>query len=181
MIRALLLFFAGLSGLLITSCNEPSPESYFSIAVLNCNSVHGFAAHGLQRELENPSMKMTGGDQNNFSPMKRKEILDNKIQNIDANLACLKQLKETTETRELISASKALYEYVLPVYENEYRELVRLYDDEASAESISSYAQLIHHRYYAGYVELIDKLVDAGKPFAEKHHIDVNWDVRTSP
>ena len=178
----LLLFLVTASfSFVMLSCDDRSPENCFNIAVLNCNIMHGFANIGLQRELESPSLKRASGDKNNFPPVKRKDILDDKIQHIESNLTSLKQLKETAETAELINASKALYEYVLPVYQHEYRELVRLYDDEASAESISSYAQSIHNRHYAVYVELIDKLIDAGMPFAEKHNIDVNWDVRTSP
>jgi len=175
------LFLVACSGLALISCDSSSPENYFNTAVLSCNTTHGFASTGLQRELESPAVKMKDDDKNSFSPMKRKEVLDDKIQAITANLARLKHLKETADTRELINASVTLYEYVLPVYENEYRELARLYDDEASAESIVSYTQLIHDKYYSGYIELMDKLIDAGKPFAEKHNIKVNWDVRTSP
>jgi len=178
--KPVLLFLAAFSTMFI-SCNKLSPENYFNITVLNCNMIHGFAGNGLLREFESPSVKMVGNDKDSYSPMKRKDILDDRIQTITSNLTRVKQLNETAETKEIIAASEELYEYVLPVYENEYRELTRLYDDEASEESITSYAQLIHDKYYAGYAELLNKLIAAGKSFAEKHNIPVNWDVHTSP
>lgn len=162
------------------SCNKSSPENYFNIAVLNCNVMRGFAGNGLEREFESPSMKMAGDDKNDYSPMTRKEILNDRIQTITFNLSRLNQLYETSETREIIAASAVLYGYVLPVYENEYRELARLYDDEASEESITSYVQLIHDKYYAGYAELMNKLIAAGLTYAKKHNIRVNWDVHSS-
>lgn len=143
--------------------------------------MHGFAGTGLQREMETPSVKMIDGDKDKFAPMKRKEIIDDRIQTLEANQEKLKGLKETDDARDILKASSALYMYVLPVYKNEYRELARLYDGNASRENIESYTQSISDKYYAGYEKRFQKVTDAGKAFAEKHGIKVNWDVQTSP
>jgi hypothetical protein len=163
------------------ACNSASPETYFGIAVLNCNMMHGFAGTSLQRELESPSVKMVDGNIDNVAPMKRKEIIDNKIEILETNLAKLKALKKTDDTRYMLEASVALYDYVLPVYKNEYRELARLYDENSSTENVHTFAQSISDKYYSTYLQLFEKLTKAGKKFAEKHAINVNWDVRTSP
>ncbi len=166
---------------LFTACNNFSPEKNFDTAVLGCNMLYGFASDGFQHELESPSVRMINGDKDKFAPMKRKEVLNDKIEIITDHFNRLKQLKETSDNREILAASRALHEYVLPVYENEYRELARLYDDGASDEVIHGYARSIHDKYYLSYTQLYDKLIAAGKVYAAKHHINVTWDVQMSP
>ncbi len=163
------------------ACNNVTPEKYFDIAVLNCNRLHGFAGTGMQRELESPSVKMINGDKDKFAPMKRKEVIDEKIQFIEENREKLKQLNETEDTRNILQASTALYDYVLPVYKNEYRQLAALYDENAPREKIDLLAKLISDKHYPNYAQMFDKLTAAGKSFAAKHHINVQWDIQTSP
>lgn len=163
------------------ACNSASPGEYFDIAILNCNMMQGFAGTGLQRELESPSVKMIDGNKDQFATMKRKEIINDKIQTLGTNQEKLKTMKETGDTRDILKTSAALYDYVLPVYKNEYSELARLYDENASKESIDQYAQAISDKYYTGYEKRLQKLTEAGKAFAGKNNIKVNWDVRTSP
>ena len=176
----LLVFIACCYGF-FTACNTITPENYFDIAVLNCNMMHGFAGEGLQRELENPTVKLVEGTKDQTAPMKRKEIIDSKIQFIAPNLEKIKHLKQTDDTRDMLQASLSLYEYVLPVYKNEYQQLAKLYDDGASKEQIQSFGQSIHDKYYSGFEELFNKLTAVAKPYAERHNIKVNWDINTSP
>src|SRR5215813_10863966 len=79
----------------LAGCASSSPENYFNRAVLSCNMMNGFASDGLQRELESPSVQMIDGDINKSAPMKRKEVVDNKIEIIKDNFDKLKQLSET--------------------------------------------------------------------------------------
>lgn len=165
----------------VLSCNSPSPEKYFTTVVLNTNLMHGFAGAALNMQLESPSVKMVGNDPNKTEPMKRKEIIDTKIQQLEEAFENVNSLKETEDSKGILDASKALFNYVLPVYKNEYTQLAKLYDDGAAAESIQSFTQSIGDKHHAKFVELHDKLTEAGKAFATKHNINVQWDVRTSP
>jgi hypothetical protein len=166
---------------LFTSCNTATPENYFDIAVLNSNMIAGFANEGLQRELDNPTVKLVEGTKDQTIPMKRKEIIDSKIQFIEPNLEKIKQLKQTDDTKDMLQASLALYEYVLPVYKNEYQQLAELYDEGAPGDQIQSLEQSISNKYFPKFQELFNNLVIAGKTYAEKHDIKVNWDIHTSP
>ena len=163
------------------ACTNSSPEHIFNTAVLSCNTIYDFASEGLLRQLESPSVRMINGDINNVAPMKRKEVIDDKIQSIIDYYDKLKKLKERADSKEVIGASRSLYEYVLPVYKKEYMELARLYDGGAAKESIASYAQGIQDKYYPGFATLFDKMTAAGKLYAKKHNINVQWDVQTSP
>jgi hypothetical protein len=160
---------------LLTDCNTASPEKYFDIAVLNCNMMMGFANDGMQRELDQPPVKLAEGSKDKTVSLERKEVIDGKIQFLEENLEKLKQLKETADTKELLQASLALHEYVLPVYKTGYLQLAKLYDGEAPKESIHSTVQAIHDKYFFRFDELFNRLTAIGKPYAERHNIKVNW------
>ncbi|CAN5719085.1 hypothetical protein BH10BAC2_BH10BAC2_17670 [soil metagenome] len=166
---------------LFTACTSGSPEDYFDIAVLNCNMMHGFASEGLQRELDDPTVKLVEGTTDQTIAMKRKEIIESKIETIETNFEKVKQLKQTEETKELLQSSIALYEHVLPVYKNEYQQLARLYDEAAPKDQIQSMEQQIEDKYYVNFETLFNKLTAAAKPYAAKNNIEVKWDVSTSP
>lgn len=170
-----LLAAAILSGCLLnTGCNTVSSEKYFDIAVLNSNMLVGFANTGQLRELESPSVKMSG-DGSQTIAMKRNEVIDDKIKFIEANLEKLKDLKVTTDTKDMVETSLALHEYILPVYKKDYQQLARLYDDGASKEKIELQAQQINEKYYPHFDELYRKLIAVGKLYAEEKGIKVNW------
>ena len=85
------------------------------------------------------------------------------------------------DTRDILQASVALYEFVLPVYKTEYQQLARLYDEGAAREEIDSLAQAIETKYRSDFEKLSDRLAAASKPYAARHGIKVNWGVSTEP
>ena len=167
--------------LFLVSCDTATPENYFDRAVLNCNLIHGFAGSGLRRELESPSVKLSETGNGETIPMKRKEVIDNAITSLETNFEKVKKLKETDDTRDILQASVALYEFVLPVYKTEYQQLARLHDEGAAREEIDSLARSIGTRYRSDFEKLSDRLTAAGKPYAARHGIKVNWGVSTEP
>src|SRR5690242_10566717 len=118
----------------LVSCEMATPENYFDRAVLNCNLMHGFAGSGLRRQLESPSVKLAESGNGETVPMKRKEVIDSAITSLETNFEKVKKLKETDDARDILKASIALYEYVLPVYKTEYQQLAKLYDEGAPRE-----------------------------------------------
>jgi hypothetical protein len=176
-------FFLLASGLsiLLSACNTATPENYFDRAVLNGNMMVGFASERLQRELDQPTVKLVEGTKDQTAPMKRKEIIENKINFLDQAYAKIKNLDETEDTKEMLHASVALYDYVLPVYKTEYLQLAKLYDDGASRKQLTLLSKNISEQYFAGFEALFNKLTDAGKPYAARHNIKVNWGIKTSP
>lgn len=157
---------------LLIACHTATPEKYFDVAVLNSNMVIGFANNGQLRELESPSAKLVEGK---TVSMQRKEVLDAKIQYLDQSFSKVRALKETDDTKDILQASLALYNYVLPVYKNEYTQLAGLYDKAAPTQEILSLSQLIHDKYAAQFSLLYNTLIGHGKRYAEKHGIQVNW------
>ena len=164
---------------LLVSCDLATPEDYFGVAVLSCNVMHGFAGGGLERRLESPSIKLNKNGEE--VSMTRKEIIDAEIQNLEGYFARLKRFKQTDDNRDMLQASLALYEYVLPVYKNDYQQLAKLYDEGAPREQIESLVSSIQTKYRPGFETRFDRLTVAGKPFAERHQMKVKWDVSTEP
>jgi hypothetical protein len=166
---------------LLAACNMATPKDYFDTAVLNVNSVAGFAGQGLQYELDNPSAKLVEGTKDQTELMKRTEIIDDKIKYIESSYHDIKELKQTDDTKNMLQASLNLYEYVLPVYKNEYVQLAKLYDANAPKEQIQAFEKSIYEKYFPKFSELHDNLTKEGKSYAQKNNINVNWDVHTSP
>jgi len=166
---------------ILASCDDASPKTCFDRAVLNTNMIADFASRGLLRQLESPSVKLTDVKTLATAPMKRKEVIDDKIAFVGQSLEKVRKLRQTDDTRDIVQASIALHEYVLPVYRNEYQQLAKLYDDGAAKEAMEALASAITVKYRAGFETLSDRLTTAGKAYAARHDIKVVWDVRTSP
>ena len=166
---------------LLAGCDDTSPQTAFDRAVLNTNMISDFASKGLLRQLESPSIKLTDAKTGASAPMKRKEVIDDKIAFVEQSLAKVRKLSQTGDAKDIVQASIALHEYVLPVYRNEYQQLAKLYDDGDAKAEIDALASAITAKYGAGFAALSDRLTTAGKAYASQHDIKVKWDVRTSP
>jgi hypothetical protein len=166
---------------LVASCDPATPNDYFGRAVLNLNMFHDFAGARMDGELKQPSMRLADGGGKEVVQMTRKEVVDDKVEFAEASYEKVRKLKETEETREMLQASKAVYEYILPVYRNEYRELAKLYDNKAPQTEIDVLSGNIRQKYADGFRTRMDAVVTAAKPYAERHGLKVQWDVRTSP
>jgi hypothetical protein len=161
--------------LVLASCNNASPENYFDEAVLNVNLITPFGGLAALNSLAHPSVKLVPGTKDQTTPMTRKEIVEDQIQRVEANLTKIKALPDGEETRDMVQTSIKLHEFVLPVYKTEYRQLAKLYDEGGSQQERMSTAREIDSKYLGGYQALFSRLVELGKAYAEKHHIKVEW------
>jgi hypothetical protein len=166
--------------LALLSCSSNTPQQYFEKAALNCNFLNGFAGYEVKRELATPSEKLVDEKTMKMAPVTRVEMVKEKLQTVEANFAKVKSLAVTEDTREMLAASTALYEYVLPVYKNEYAQLAALYDDAAAADKIEAMEKSIIEKYQAKFLELYNRVLTTGKTFAAKHNISVR-EINTTP
>lgn len=164
----------------LVSCNSNTPEQYFGKAVLNCNFLYGFAGYELQRDLATPSEKLVNEKTLATAPMKRVEIVKNKLETVESNFEKVKSLPVTDDTKEMLNASIALYEYVIPVYKNEYQQLATLYDNGAASEKIAAMEKSMTDTYESKFLQLYNVVLTTGKAYASKHGIEVR-EVNPSP
>lgn len=158
---------------MLFSCSSNTPQDYFNTAVLNCNLLYGFAGNGMQRELASPSVKLTDEKTGATAPMTRAEVIKDKLLTAESNFEKVKGLSVTDDTKEMLTASIALYEYILPVYKNEYQQLAALYDAGASPEKIEAAEKNITDTYEAKFLKLHNDVLAAGKVYATKNGIQV--------
>jgi hypothetical protein len=165
-------------GSFLFSCNFTTPENYFDEAVLNVNLITPFGGQAVLNSFAHPSVKLVPGTKDQTTPMTRREIVENQIQNVEANLSKIKALPDSEETRDMVQTSIRLHELVLPVYKTEYRELAKLYDEGGSGRNRLLKAQEIDTKYLANYQTLFRRLIELGKSYAAKHNIKVDWQTR---
>lgn len=161
----------------LSSCSTTGPEKYFDLAVLNCNTMVGFAGDGMLRQLEQPSARLVEGSATQTVSLRRREVINAKIRFVEKNLENLKSLKPTDETRLMLNKSIELNQYILSVYQNEYSQLALLYDEGADREDTYQLAQEIHDRHARKFAMLFAELAKLGKEYADRHGLKVNWKV----
>lgn len=164
---------------LVSSCSE-RPDQVFAQAVLNLNMIHGFAGRAMEEELKHPSVKLAANGKDTVT-MTRKEVVEDKLRFVEQAHAKVKKIRGTEDSRTMLQASLAVYEYVLPVLRSEYQELAALYDGGADQAKIEALSRSIHERHFRAFQEKMDAVVAAAKPYADRHGIKVDWGVSTSP
>ncbi len=169
----LLLFLVFSLTFVLCSCGNPPPDQLFARVVLNTNLLFGFAGSGMQRELASPSVKLTDEKTMATAPMKRAEVVQTKLETVEANFEKVKAISSNEETKAMLDAAIDLYEFVIPVYKNEYTQLAKLYDDAAPADQIAALEKAIEEKYGARFEELYTAVGTTGKAYAAKHNIPV--------
>ena len=168
---------------LFAACDTATPQDYFGRAGLSSNLLHDFAGEGMRRQLASPSEKLTDAKTGASAPMKRAEVVADKLASAQASLDKVKALRGNDDANAMIKASLTLYEFVIPVYKNEYQELAALYDgndSRAAAAKIAALEKSISEKYAAKFQDLRGALIAAGKTYAAKHNIKVR-EVNPSP
>lgn len=166
---------------LVSSCDFNRPDDYFGRAILNLNFFKDFAGPRMDGEMRQPSMKLVKVGGSEVVQMTRKEVVDDKIAFAESSYEKIKKLKESDDTRAMLEASKAIYDYIIPVYQNEYQELAKLYDQKAPQAEIDALSQQIREKYADGFQTRMAAATTAGKAYAEKHGLKVQWDVGGGP
>ena len=159
--------------MLLGACSNPTPENYFDTAVLNTNIINDFGSETLTGQIVAMNVKYNGTTPN--GPNAASKMIDSKVQYIEKVLKDVKGLKETDDTREMVQTSITLFEYVLPVYKNDYSALAKLSDQGGSKEDIESLGKEIANKYGPRFDSLFSALTAEGKKYAADHKIQVNW------
>ena len=167
--------------ILLAGCSAPAPQEYFGQAALNCNVLFGFADRGLFSQLESPSEKLVDQRTMTTEPMLRKEVVTGKLEQIEANYRKVKDLPANDDAKQMVEASLALYDFVLPVYKNEIMKLAVLYDENAPAEKIHAEQKMISDTYAEKFNALYQAVLNAGLAYAGRNNIPVQTASPTPP
>lgn len=161
------------TALLLQSCGNDSPQKCFNTAALNSNLLFDLAGRGFQQQLASPSEKLVDEKTLATAPMKRAEVVSNKISQVEENYQKVKSLSAGADAKEMKAASMALYEMALPMLKNEYTQLASLYDVNAPAEKIEALEKSINEKYAAKFEAMYNTLHTAGMAYAAKNGLNV--------
>lgn len=166
------LVFVFASIILLASCSH-TPREYFDQAALNCNLLYGFAGYEIKRDLVSVQERLADEKTMKMEPVTRASVVKEKLARVEENYEKVKNLGSNDEAAEMLKASAALYEFVIPVYKNEYAQLAALYDENAPAEKIAAAEKNITDKYAAKFEELYNNVIKTGTAYAEKNGIEV--------
>ena len=171
MLRAMTMA-CGVAALLAGCGAFTSAENVFDRAVLNTNLIEPLCGPDIRSFRHGTAMLVDG--KTVIKP--RRDMLAEDIESIEGNLAKVEALPDDAETRDLRTTSIELHRLTLEAYRDPgYAEAAALYDREASPAEIEAAVVGVHARYCDRYQALSNRLVELGKPYAEKHGIKVNW------
>ena len=95
---------------------------------------------------------------------------------MEKSLNDIKALNASSEDRKAIKEkSIALYEFVIPVYKNEYTNYAKLCDSKADEAQKTAMAQSIEQKYGAKFEQMYTDLMETGKVFANENKLNVDW------
>jgi len=157
------------------SCAEPA-DKFFATAILNTNTINDFATPTLAGHInaetkefpDIPSSKKNGDEAG--------KMVENKILYMEKSLNDIKALSANSDDRKVIKEkSIALYEFVIPVYKNEYTNYAKLCDSKADETQKEALAQSIEQKYGPTFEKMYTDLMETGKTFATENNLNVDW------
>ncbi|ATL49162.1 hypothetical protein COR50_19380 [Chitinophaga caeni] len=161
---------------LLAACNlRPSADVYFGKTVLNSNLVADFGSEQYANTLYSYTVSYPGVDSKPKTGEEATDMVKTKIASLEKALNDIKKLPKDTETTALIETAQQLFEFVLPVYKNEYTNFAKQCDEKYPADERAAYAQQIANQYNKKFEKLYAQLISEGKKYAQAHDLKVKW------
>lgn len=168
---ALLIIFS----LSAQSCAEPA-ERFFGTAILNTNSISDFATPTLAKHINDETTEFPDIPSSKKKGDEAGKLVQNNIMYMEKSLSDIKSMNANSEDRKVIKEkSIALYEFVIPVYKNEYTNYAKLCDTKADQAKKDELANAIEQKYGAKFEQMYTDLMETGKVFAAENKLDVSW------
>lgn len=160
---------------LFTSC-AVDPQKFFDVVVLNSNNFREFGTARFGKRISETTV-----DYDTKNPAKKNG--DEAVKYVELQTLILEQglkkvqdMPDNESTKELKEEAIALYNYILPVYKNEYTAFAKLCDAKATKEEQDAILITIDQKYNPEFEHKFDVFLKKGKEFAEKHKLNVKWD-----
>lgn len=160
----------------LSACSIPkTPQEFFDIAVLNTNQINEFATPRLGKWIQDQTLEFADIPS---SKKKGDEALKNvqtTILILEQTLKKVKELPDTESTLEIKNEAISLYEYVIPVYKNEYTAFAKLCDAKGPQDQKNAILKSIDEKYAVPFDEKYSSFLQKGKAYAEANNLNVQW------
>lgn len=159
----------------LQSCSE-DPDKFFGVAVLNTNTISDFGTPNLANHINDETKEFADIPSSKKKGDEGVQYVARNLSYMEKSLKDIKALSESGDQRKEIKAqSIALYEYVIPVYKNEYTAYAKLCDTKAPQEQKDEIIKSIAQKYNAEFERKYGQLLESGKAFADKNGLNVDW------
>ena len=165
-----------LSGLLFLSACTESADRFFGIAVLNTNMLREFGTPTFARRLNDETKEFPGVPASRKNGDEAQKSISNKIMFIEKSIKDIRSLSESGLRKEIKQQSLELFEFVLPVYKNEYMAYAKLCDAKGPQEQKDQIIKEIDEKYNEAFEQKYIPLLEKGKVFAKENNLNVKWD-----
>lgn len=164
-----------LSFLFLSSCSE-TPEKFFEINVLNANTINDFASADLARHIADEAKEFPDIPSSKKKGNEAVTMINNQILYLDQSLDKVKKTSASgDEQKEIQKLAIELYEYVIPVYKNEYLAYAKLCDAQAEQGAKDEIIKAIDTKYGPTFEQKHAALMEKGKAYAQENNIQVSW------
>ena len=164
--------------LLLHSCDKKTPVNYFDTAVLNVNTVSGFGSQELELLVSGKELKnLMGKVDDKFVVQHNAElhVRSWKILDIENKIKSIKELEPTEDTKEMLSRSLELFNFVLEKYKTEYVSIAKLIDAGAPKSEIESKISDFDNKELIKFNAMYEGVIEVGLPYAKANGIEVTY------
>lgn len=174
--KTILLFVLIATSIISTSCNNHSPEKTFDIAVLNSNLLSRFGGKEISDKLQTEA-QVYDESQKKMIPSSYYDSFKYDITNLETRFQTIKDIAEDEDNKEILQASKELFSYVISKQKEGYLPIAKMKDEKASPEQIQKAIVDFDTSTQNEVDAKFNKLMTAGKAYAEKHNIDAKFGI----
>lgn len=168
-----------LSSVLLFSC-KPTAEEYFGKAALNCNTFSRFGSYEIKEFLASPPQTYNA-DKKAMEPSSFQDYLKfGVVKDAEENYDEVKGLPVTDDTRKMITASLALYEFCISKYQNEYMQIAKMKDEKRPQPEIDAALKRFDEANIQEFAKKYEGAWSEGLAYAKANGIEVQT-VNTSP
>jgi hypothetical protein len=143
---------------------------------LNTNTITDFGTPSLAKHINDETIEFADIPSSRKKGNEAITYVQNNILYMEKSLKDIKALSADDDSRKVIKErSLALYEFVIPVYKNEYTAYAKLCDSKTPQTQKDEIVARIEKMYTAGFESRYGALLSVGKVFAAENKINVNW------
>ena len=161
--------------IMLQSCAEPA-DKFFGVAILNTNTITDFATPVLAKHISDEAAEFPNIPSSKKKGDESLKYVENQILYMEKSLKDIQALSENGDNRKEIKAQAiSLYEFVIPVYKNEYSAYAKLCDAKGSTASKEEIINTISKKYSTEFEKRYTLLLSSGKAFAKSNNLNVSF------
>lgn len=168
------LFLLAITLFITTGCTPESPRKIFEKTVLNANMISQFGSKDI-KHLLNETPQIYDTSQKKMVTSSYEDYFKFKISYLEQAEKSIKKIKINDDNKEIVTASLALFAYVIPKEKEGYLKIARLKDQKASETDINNAITVFDEANNENANQKQDTLLAVAKKYAQKHNLDAKF------